>query len=217
LRSTANELRAAYEAQRADKRRIIELEKKSDRLAVQLSDREERLDRREKDLDRLKELVKTVSAERSDLERRLSTAERQRAHFESQNNSLEQRVTKLASVTPLLTADKTVKALESERDRLLETVKRLTREKTSIESSSATSTAIALPQPPNNDLLRDKIHELTARVVKMTVDGEGEGSPIPALLGKAEKKPMAMGGLTQDLPVSLADRIRALEHAARRG
>ncbi len=216
LRSTANQLRAAQEAQRADRRRIAELEKKSDRLVAQLSDREDRLDRREKELDRIKDQVKSLTAERNDLDRRYATTERQRAHLENQNSGLSQRVTKLASIATPGTADKTIKALEGERSKLLEAVERLTREKAALQDASRKPIAMPRAAASNNDMLRDKIHELTAKVVRMTAEEEGAGSPIPALIGKASKKPAAASGLVQELPVSLADRIRALEHAARR-
>ncbi len=217
LRSTANQLRAAQGEQRVDKRRIAELEKKSERLAVQLSDREDRLTKREKELDRLKDQVKSLSSERNDLERRVSSTERQRAHLESQNNGLSQRVTKLASIATPGTTDKTIKALETERSQLLETVERLTREKASVQEMPRKPLTVVRATETGNDLLRDKIHELTAKVVRMTADEEGANSPIPALLGKAEIMQGGPAARTQELPVSLADRIRALEHAARRG
>lgn len=216
LRSTANQLRAAQEEQRVDKRRITELEKKSDRLSVQLADREERLAKREKELDRLKDQVKVLSTERNDLDRRFSSAERQRAHLESQNSGLSQRVTKLASIATPGSADKTIKALESERDKLLERVERLTRENSSVQDITSKPLAAVRLSETGNDLLREKIHELTAKVVRMTAEDEGADSPIPALLGKADKKPAVSSVKAQELPVSLADRIRALEHAARR-
>lgn len=217
LRSTANQLRAAQGEQRVDKRRIAELEKKSERLAVQLSDREDRLMKRETELDRLKDQVKSLSSERNELERRVSSTERQRAHLESQNNGLSQRVTKLASIATPGTTDKTIKALETERSQLLETVERLTREKASVQEMPRKPLTVVRATETGNDLLREKIHELTAKVVRMTAEEEGANSPIPALLGKAEITQGGPAARTQELPVSLADRIRALEHAARRG
>ncbi len=216
LRSAANQLRAAQGEQRGDRRRIAELEKKSERLAVQLGDREDRLAKREKELDRLKEQFKSLSSERNELERRFSSADRQRAHLESQNSGLSQRVTRLASIGTPGTADKTIKALETERNQLLETVERLTREKAPVQEMPRLPLTVVRSAETGNDLLREKIHELTAKVVKMTADEEGANSPIPALLGKADIKQGIPAARTQELPVSLADRIRALEHSARR-
>ncbi len=216
LRSTANQLRASQEAERGDRRRIAELEKKTDRLIAQMTDRDDRLERREKDVERLKEQVKLLTSERNELERRFATTERQRAHLEHQNSGLAQRMTKLTSIATPATADKTIKALESERNKLLETVEKLTRETAALREMTRQPVEIARTAMSGNELLRDKIHELTAKVVKMTADQEGSASPIPALLGKADRK-ATNGGRVQELPVSLADRIRALEHTARRG
>ncbi len=216
LRSTANQLRAAFEAQRADKRRIAELEKKSDRLAVTLSDREERLSKRENELSVLKDQVKSSEAERNDVARKYAASERQRAHLEAQKAGLSQQVTKMVSTPTDGVFAKTVKELELERTRLLETIERLTREKTSLEVAASKPVVLVSSQASSNDILRDKIHELTARVVKQTADAEGSASPIPAILGKAAARSAATSGRAQELPVSLADRIRALEHSARR-
>ncbi len=222
LRSAANQLRAAQETQRADKRRVAELEKKTDRLATQLSDREERLLRREKELERVKEQGKVLSGEHADLERRVAAAERQRAHLEMQNAGMSERMTKLASIAPQGSSGKSIKqpelkALENERDRLLDTIERLKGENALLQDESRRPVALLRPQASGNAILRDKIHDLAAQVVRMTAEQEGGASPIPGLLGKAEKPLAAAGARRQDLPVSLADRIRALEHAARRG
>lgn len=215
LRSTANQLRAAQEAQRADRRRIAELEKKTDRMTALLSDREDRLDRREKELDRLKDTLKAATSERNDAERRYAAAERQRAHLENQNIGLSQRVAKMASISTPGTADKAIKALEAERARLMETVERLTREKAALQDGARRTAMPARVAGSGNELLREKIHELTAKIVQMTAEAEGSASPIPALLAKQAKGPAATAG-AKELPVSLAARIKALEHAARR-
>ena len=214
LRSTANELRAAHEVQRAEKRRIAELEKKSDRLAAHLSDREERLARREQELDAIKGQLKATQMERSELERKYATSERQRVHLESHKGTLPQQTTKAASVSNERPAGKPVSGADAEHARPLEMIERLSREKAMLEEASRT---VNFPvQVPGNDILREKMHELTAKVVKLTIDAEGTASPIPALLAKADKKPSPAGSRAQELPVSLAERIRALEHAARR-
>lgn len=215
LRSTANQLRAAQEAQSADRRRIAELEKKTNRMTALLSDREDRLDRREKELDRLKDTLKAATSERNDAERRYAAAERQRAHLESQNSGLSQRIAKMASISTPGTADKAIKALEAERARLMETVERLTREKAALQDGARRTAMPARVAGSGNELLREKIHELTAKIVQMTAEAEGSASPIPALLAKQAKGPAATAG-AKELPVSLAARIKALEHAARR-
>ncbi len=215
LRSTANQLRAAHEEQRADKRRIAELEKKSDRLAVTLADREDRLSKREKELSALKENTKRSEAEHNDVARKYAASERQRVHLEAQNAGLSQQVTKMISTTDGATA-KTVKELEHERGQLLEMIERLTRQNALLQDAVGRPPVVGSTQGSGNDVLRDKIHELTARVVKQTADAEGAASPIPSLLGKAATRNAVTGNRAQELPISLAERIRALEHSSRR-
>ena len=220
LRSTANQLRAATEAQRADRRRIAELEKKSERLTVQLSDREERLAKREKELDILKDQMKVIQTDRQETERKYAASERQRLHLETQRSGLSQQVIKLAPNSAGATAEKAVKELERERGQLLETIERLNHDKASLEGAAAKPVLVrssqASSQASGNDILREKIHELTAKMVKLTADAEGASSPIPALLAKADTRPAAARSRAQELPVSLAERIRALENSARR-
>ena len=171
--------------------------------------------RREKELDRLKDMLKAATSERNDAERRYAAAERQRAHLENQNSGLSQRVAKMASISTPGTADKAIKALEAERARLMETVERLTREKAALQDGARRTAMPARVAGSGNELLREKIHELTAKVVQMTAEAEGPASPIPALLAKPAKAPAATAA-AKELPVSLAARIKALEHAARR-
>jgi chromosome segregation ATPase len=171
LRSAANQLRAAKEEARADKRRITDAEKKIERLTAQIADRSSRLERREVDVERLKEEVKMLTAERNDLDRKLASSERQRAHLES-------RTEKLAG------------------------------QKTGLGAFPAVGDI-------SNAVLRDKIQEIAAKLVVKTAAEEGPKSPIPDILIPVEKSAPA-GRLKQDLPLSLAERIRTLEQAARR-
>jgi chromosome segregation ATPase len=171
LRSAANQLRAAKEESRADKRRITDAEKKIERLTAQIADRSTRLERREDDLERLKEQVKALTTERNDLDRKLASSERQRAHLESRNGKLATQGTRLGAIL-------------------------------SVESDS-------------NAALRDKIQEIAAKLVVKAAAEEGPKSPIPDILIPVEKS-SAAGRAKQELPLSLADRIRTLEQTARR-
>lgn len=170
LRSTSNQLRAAKEEARADKRRAIDAEKKIERLNAQSADRSARLERRDGEVERLKDQVKQMTSERHDLERKLASSERQRVH-------LENRTLKPAddggSLVPIMAA-----------------------------------------QTESNAVLREKIQEIAAKLVVKTVAEEGQKSPIPGILGPTDKIPGVIPG-PRDLPISLAERIRALEQAAR--
>ena len=171
LRTAANQLRAAKEEARADKRRITDAEKKIERLTAQIADRSARLDRREEELERLKEQVKFLTTERNDLERKLASSERQRAHLESRAGKL--------------------------------------------NTQSPGPGAILAVEGDGNAALRDKIQEIAAKLVVKTATEEGPKSPIPDILIPVEKF-AAAGRAKQDLPLSLAERIRTLEQTARR-
>ena len=167
----SNQLRAAKEEGRADKRRFVDADKKLERLTTQIADRSARLERRDEEVAQLKDQLKQLTSERNDLERKLASSERQRAHLESRNGKLAGQG---ANLVPMIAA-----------------------------------------QGESNTVLRDKIQEIAAKLVVKAAAEEGEKSPIPDILipvdrGIADLRPV------QDLPVSLADRIRALEQTARR-
>lgn len=171
FRSVSNQLRAAKEDSRADKRRVMDAEKKIERLTAQIADRSARLERRDEEVERLKDQVKQMTSERNDLERKLASSERQRTHLESRNQ-------KLAG------------------------------------QNSGPVTDVAVHGESNAEL-RDKIQEIAAKLVAKTAAEEGEKSPIPDILIPLDKG-IAEHRRPQEMPVSLADRIRALEQTARR-
>lgn len=74
---------------------------------------------------------------------------------------------------------------------------------------------ITVDEGTSNDALREKIQEIAAQLVAKTAAEEGDKSPIREILIPAGKG-ASSGGPKQDLPLSLADRIRMLEQAARR-
>jgi chromosome segregation ATPase len=171
FRSTSNQLRAAKEEGRTDKRRFVDADKKIERLTAQIADRTARLERRDEEVERLKDQLKQLTTERNDLDRKLASSERQRTHLESRSGKLVSQSNNVVAMVPA--------------------------------------------QGESNAALREKIQEIAAKLVVKTVAKEGDKSPIPDILipvdrGNADMRP------PQDLPVSLADRIRALEQSARR-
>ncbi len=219
LRSTAIELRAAQEAARADRRKIADFEKKHDRLVAQLTDREEKLERRERELVRFRDSSKQLTTERAEFEKKLNVTERQRASLENQNSGLSERVGKMATIANIGGIEKTMKKNEEERVHLAAQVAQLTSDKKALERQLALITAnlngtsdTKLSEPA----LREQMHDITAKFVAMSAEIEGKASPIPTLLeAKAAniQKPSDGDG---NVPVSLANRIKALQQAARR-
>lgn len=219
LRSTSNELRAAQEAARADRRKIADLEKKHDRLVSQLTDRDEKLERRERELVRFRDSSKQLTTERAEFEKKLTVTERQRASLENQNSGLSERVGKMATIANIGGIEKTMKKNEEERVQLAAQVAQLTSDKKALERQLALITAnlngssdTKLSEPA----LREQMHDITAKFVAMAAEIEGKASPIPALLQAKAANVQAPNDADGDVPVSLANRIKALQQAARR-
>jgi predicted nucleic acid-binding Zn-ribbon protein len=153
----AAESKAAREALKAEKKRTTELDKKVERLLATLADREDKLDRREKELARMRERSKSEDsapalrlvgkggdvARSEDLDKAI-------AKLDSDREQLEARLTALARENKRLKADLTALAVSKSTD-----------------SSSA---------------LREQMNELAAEVVHLTAKLEGPGSPIAKAL-----------------------------------
>lgn len=168
-REIAAESKTLKEAQRNDQRKISGLEKRVERLTAELSDREEKLDRRERELARLRG---TQPAEAEDADADI-------------NERLESRLTTLTRENKKLRAE-----LDMARD-------------TAVAEQDEEHMADAV--------LREQIHELAAEVVHLTAMLDEPDSPIRAALDKAPSD----GGAGKSGILSLADRIRALQDAAK--
>ncbi|RWC63256.1 hypothetical protein [Mesorhizobium sp.] len=153
----AAESKAAREALKAEKKRTAELDKKVERLLATLADREDKLDRREKELSRMREKSK---AEDSAPALRL--------------------VGKGGDAAKSDELDKAIAKLDSDRERLEARLTALARENKRLK---ADLTALAASNPTDNSsALREQMNELAAEVVYLTAKLEGPGSPIAKAL-----------------------------------
>jgi chromosome segregation ATPase len=179
----ASESKAAREALKTEKKRAAELDKKVERLLATLADREEKLDRREKDLARMRERPKESTAN---------------------------GVVQLAAGTDAKSddVDKAIARLEGDRERLEERLTALARENKRLKTDLAAS-GTAMPDPAGEARsgagLREQMNELAAEVVNLTMKLDGPDSPIA--------KALAGEGQQNGRGVSLADRVRALQKA----
>jgi len=184
----AAESKAARDALKAEKKRAAELDKKVERLLATLADREDKLDRREKELVRLREKAKAEDGApalrlvgRPDDAARDDEAKRR--------DDLDQAIAKLDSDRERLEARLTALAREN---------KRLKADLGAVASSGSVNGSAAL---------REQMNELAAEVVHLTAKLEGPDSPIAkALAGPQDSR--SDGG-----DLSLADRVRALQKA----
>jgi chromosome segregation ATPase len=184
----AAESKAARDALKAEKKRVAELEKKVERLLATLADREDKLDRREKELARLREKAKTEDG--GPALRLVGKPDEAGRHDEArQRDDLDQAIAKLDSDRERLEARLTALAREN---------KRLKADLGAVASSGTANASAAL---------REQMNELAAEVVHLTAKLEGPDSPIAKALA-APQDSRSEGG-----DRSLADRVRALQKA----
>jgi DNA repair exonuclease SbcCD ATPase subunit len=179
-----SESKAAREALKAEKRKTAELEKKVERLLATLADREEKLDRREKELARMRERSKETAA--------VNGVARLSAGADTKSDDV----------------DKAIARLEGDRERLEARLTALARENKRLKTDLADSGA-AKPEstgdPRSGAGLREQMNELAAEVVNLTMKLDGPDSPIA--------KALASDGQQNGIGISLADRVRALQKA----
>lgn len=152
------EVKVANAAASAEKKKVAELDKKLQRLMTTVADREDKLDRREKELARLRQQSKGNAAGGGKATRgaggEIDTAI---ARLNADRERLEEKLTALAGENIKLKA-----RLSSPRPK-----------------SSAGDV-------PDATLLREQIQDLAAEVVNLTARLEGPNSPIAQALAKPE-------------------------------
>ncbi|MGX5826880.1 hypothetical protein [Mesorhizobium sp. 43Arga] len=184
----AAESKAARDALKAEKKRVAELDKKVERLLATLADREDKLDRREKELARLREKAKAEDG--GPTLRLVGKPDEAGRHDEAkQRDDLDQAIAKLDSDRERLEARLTALAREN---------KRLKADLGAVASSGAANGSAAL---------REQMNELAAEVVHLTAKLEGPDSPIAKALAAPQDSRSNSGDR------SLADRVRALQKA----
>jgi chromosome segregation ATPase len=184
----AAESKAARDALKAEKKRAAELDKKVERLLATLADREDKLDRREKELARLREKAKAEDG--GPALRLVGKPDEAGRHDEAtRRDDLDQAIAKLDSDRERLEARLTALAREN---------KRLKADLGAMASSGSANGSAAL---------REQMNELAAEVVHMTAKLEGPDSPIAKALAAPQDSHSKNGDR------SLADRVRALQKA----
>ncbi|TPJ81246.1 hypothetical protein [Mesorhizobium sp. B2-6-2] len=180
----ASESKAAREALKAEKKKTAELDKKVERLLATLADREEKLDRREKDLARMRERSKESAA---------NGVARPAAGTDAKGDDV----------------DKAIARLEGDRERLEARLTALARENKRLKTDLAAASGAAMPESAGDARsgagLREQMNELAAEVVNLTMKLDGPDSPIA--------KALAGEGQQNGRGASLADRVRALQKA----
>lgn len=188
----AAESKAARDALRAEKKRTSELDKKVERLLATLADREDKLDRREKEITRLREKSKGESVENASAVR-LVGVQGSQADAAVKDDDTQKAFAKL----------------DSDRERLEARLTELAREnkklKTELAAFEASKSEDGDDTRRASAALREQMSDLAAQVVALTAKLDGPESPIAKIL--AAPNPPGSGER------SLADRVRALQKA----
>ncbi|TRC91288.1 hypothetical protein FJV76_24875 [Mesorhizobium sp. WSM4303] len=179
--------KATRDSLKAETKRTADLEKKLERLLATLADREEKLDRREKELARLRERLKGENAGGA------VAAGLVGAHDNAPAGNDD--------------VDKVLAKLEGDRERLEARLTTLARENRRLktELGGSETTRNGDDGRSAGDALREQMNTLAAEVVSLTAKLEGPDSPITKALAAPQE---ARSGT-----ISLADRVRALQKA----
>lgn len=179
------ETRLAREALVSERKKTADLESRIGQLMSTLADREEKLERREKELTRLRERMKATKAS-------LAAAQ-------VQSSARVSDAAKGVSMSMASTEnEQTIAKLREDRDRLEARLTALTRENRKLRGDLIAQ---------ENAALREEIGDLAAQMVTMTALAEGENSPI----AKALAKPSPAGADPHQKITSLADRVKRLQ------
>lgn len=187
----AAESKAARDALKAEKKRAGELDKKIERLLATLADREAKLDRRDKEIARLREKSKSERVENASAVRLVAVQGSQ------------------ADAAVKVDTQKAIAKLDNDRERLEARLTELAREnkklKTDLAAFEASKSEGGDDARRASAALREQMSDLAAQVVALTAKLDGPESPIAKAL--AAPNPPGSGER------SLADRVRALQKA----
>lgn len=168
----------------AEKKKVADLDKKLQRMMATLADRDDKIDRREKELARLRQQPKAPAA--APVVRGGREIDKAIAKLDADRRNLEGRLVELAR--------------ENRKQR---------GEAASGEAVRSGSEALDIADA---GLLRGQMHELAAEVVALTARLEGEEAPIARALAASAVAQPPSGGNGASM-MSLAERIKALRKA----
>ncbi len=213
------ENKAVQEALRQELKRRADAEKKNERILVQLSDQEEKLERREKETVRLRDQLKAYTLEQREMVKKLSVTDSARLGLEAEIGKLRARLGTLAANAQSAGTEKPVSALEDVSQRQQPRVYVLAAEKKPAEEKPSQSHMVLAADREgelrDTAVLREQINDLAAEVVRMTATLEGPDSPIHAALKTKPKRAHNDDiGTADTRPISLVDRVKALQRAA---
>lgn len=212
-REVTADSRGAQEALQAEQERARTLESRIERLLTTIADRDEKIERSEREFARMRNTVKATSDSEGDLQAYVAVLEAERARLEGEKNELSDQLAAYTSGAKAREAERLTARISAERDELAERLKALTSEnrklKVDVAVHQRTKSEDWSGERRQSDLLREQMNDLAAEVVRLTAALEGPGSPIEKALGSPDGNDGKNGGL--------ADKVRALQKAAAAG
>jgi chromosome segregation ATPase len=218
LREVVAESKAAQEALKTERKRAADAERKVERLLGTVADREDKLERREKEMARLREQTRSGARNSNELDTRLLEAQTDRMKLEAELADLQLQMSTLLSGATGGDVEKAMASLNKDRAKLEERMTTLAREnkklKAELTAIERAKTDDWSDERRDSAILREQINDLAAEVVNLTALLDGPDSRINQILSKGDDARRPEGA---DRIVSLADRVRALQKAASAG
>lgn len=211
------ESQAGREALKAEQERALALEARIERLLATIADRDEKIDRGEREVTRMRDSVKASTGAEGEFQAQIAALQAEKAKLESEKAETADQLATYATGAKQKEMEKLMAKLSADRDLLEERLKVLTRENRKLKVDVAVHERTKSEEwnggRRQSAVLREQMNELAAEVVKLTAALEGPNSPIDKALGPAgEADNDADGRIT-----SLADKVRALQKAAATG
>ncbi|MHC1548233.1 hypothetical protein [Phyllobacterium sp. K27] len=195
-------------------RRLASVATNSDSLKIELAAQSTRIDNLSDDL-----MTARKDKRNSDEQKRKAETE-----LKALRNSLEQEIRQRSELDKQASAllrqftDSEAKLARREKDveRANERLRKVLAEKRNQPAGTGNVPRgrQAFVQAQEGDVLREQMNDLAAQVIAMTAKLEGSESLIDELLGKNGTGTVGVRDSNGNVIVSLADRIRALQHAA---
>jgi len=211
----ATDSRTALESLSTEQERAVALEARIERLLATIADQAEKLDRREREMTRLRETLKSGSATEDDLNARIAALEAEKLKLEGDHTTLKQQMATYLSGAKNKEIEKAMAKVSADRDLLDERLKLMAREnrklKVDVAVHERTKSEEWSGERRSSELLREQMSDLAAEVVRMTALLDGPDSPIAKSIGTAARSGADKGAGTGT--TSLADRVRALQKA----
>ena len=202
------------ESLKDEKARLEQLDQKVQRLTASLHDREEKLDRRERELARLRERSQGGSREHEHGAELLALQDDKKA-LEAQLAELSAQLVQLRGEAGAEGEDRAmVAARPTERERLQERLTMMARENRRLKQELLRHQSAGTPESGGGlgeaDMLREQMNDLAAQVIRMTAQLDDPDSAIVRALAASPRN----GQDAAEAVTSLADRVRALQQAA---